>query len=70
MVESLDTSKVGQGRNLYNKACSYALAERKSEAIQMVREALKLAPNLVEWSKQDTDLENLRDDPEFEEIYL
>jgi len=69
MVESLDTSEVGRGRNLYNKACSYALVGRKPEAIRMVKEALRLAPNLVEWSKQDTDLGSLRDDPDFKAIY-
>ena len=66
----LEPSEAGRGRNLYNKACAYALAGRKSEAIQMVKEALKLVPTLVEWSQKDEDLECLRHDPEFEAIYL
>jgi tetratricopeptide (TPR) repeat protein len=68
-VEPLDASEVGRGRNLYNKACAYAMAGRKMEAIEMVVESLKLAPNLVEWSKQDTDLDCLRDIPAFKKVY-
>ncbi len=67
--EKMDSSEVGRGRNLYNRACSYALAGRTDEAIIMVKEALKLAPNLLEWSKQDTDLDSLRDKPEFKALY-
>jgi tetratricopeptide (TPR) repeat protein len=69
LVDNIDSSEVGRGRNLYNKACSYALAGRKSEAITMVKEAVKLAPNLLEWSKQDSDLDSLREDPQFKAIY-
>jgi hypothetical protein len=69
MAEALDSSEGGQGRNLYNKACSYALAGHKAEAIPMVVKAVKLAPDLLEWSKQDSDLESLRDDPQFMTIY-
>lgn len=69
MAEALDSSEAGQGRNLYNKACSYALAGHKAEAIPMVILAVKLAPDLLEWSKQDSDLESLRDDPQFLAIY-
>jgi hypothetical protein len=69
MSEKMDSSEVGRGRNLYNKACSYALAGRGGEAISMVKESVKLAPNLLEWSKQDTDLDGLRDNPEFKLIY-
>ncbi|MGB8253414.1 MAG: DinB family protein [Anaerolineaceae bacterium] len=69
VIDMFETTDVGRGRNLYNKACSYALVGQKPEAIQMVKEALKLSPNLLEWSKQDTDLDCLRDDPVFKAIY-
>jgi len=69
MINPLDSSERGRGRNLYNKACSYALAGHKTEAIQMLKDALKLAPDLLEWSKQDSDLDNLREDPQFMAIY-
>jgi hypothetical protein len=69
MAEKIDSSEIGRGRNLYNKACSYALAGHSTDAIAMVKEAVKLAPNLVEWSKQDTDLDSLREDPAFKAIY-
>ncbi|MBN2258615.1 MAG: DinB family protein [Anaerolineaceae bacterium] len=69
MVEALVSSEAGRGRNLYNKACSYALAGRKADAIKMVMNAVKIAPNLLEWSRKDSDLDCLRDDPEFQAIY-
>jgi hypothetical protein len=69
MVEKQDSSEEGRGRNLYNKACSYALAGHKVEAISMVKAAVKLAPNLLEWSKQDSDLDCLRDETSFKAIY-
>ena len=69
MSEKMDSSEVGRGRNLYNKACSYALAGRTADAIPMVKEAVKLAPTLLEWSKQDSDLDSMREDPEFKAIY-
>ena len=69
MAEALDSSDAGRGRNLYNKACSYALAGHTTEAIPMVKEALGMAPDLLEWSKQDTDLDGLRGDPQFMAIY-
>jgi hypothetical protein len=69
VIEEMDYSDRVHGRNLYNKACSYALAGSKKEAIRMLKEALQLEPNLVEWSRQDSDLESLRGDAEFEAIY-
>jgi tetratricopeptide (TPR) repeat protein len=69
VIEQLDSSDVARGRNLYNKACSYTLAGRSADAIPMVVEAVKMAPNLLEWSKQDSDLDSLRDDPQFKTIY-
>lgn len=54
---------------LYNLGCFYAKTGQRAEAIAAVRESLRRAPQLVAWSKQDSDLDPLRDDPTFQAIY-
>lgn len=68
-LSPLDASPEWRSLLLYNLACMYALAGDKARAIEGLREALPLAPNLVEWSKQDTDLDSLRDDPALQALY-
>lgn len=58
-----------QGTTLYNLACIYALSGNTDRAISQLGQALKLNPGLVEWSKQDSDLESLRDEPAFQALY-
>ena len=53
----------------YNLACFYALNGMKEKAIPNLKEAFKLRPNLIEWSKQDSDLNSLREMPEFKALY-
>jgi tetratricopeptide (TPR) repeat protein len=57
------------GNALYNLGCYYARAGETEAAIDAVRQALPLNPALVEWSKQDSDLDSLRDLPAFQAIY-
>ena len=54
---------------VYNLACYYALAGLKDKAIATLGEALQIDSSLVEWSKQDADLNSLRDDPAFQALY-
>lgn len=54
---------------LYNLGCFYAKTGQAAPAIEAVRESLAQAPRLVEWSKQDSDLDSLRGDPAFQAIY-
>jgi hypothetical protein len=58
-----------RGIALYDLACFYATAGRPDEALPLLREALPLHPRLVEWSKQDPDLDSLRDRPEYQALY-
>jgi hypothetical protein len=58
-----------QGVYLYNLGCYYALAGDKERAISHVRQALPLRPSLVEWSEQDSDLDSLREEPEFQALF-
>ena len=57
------------GNARYNLACFYALTGQTELALSELREALQLRPNLIEWSKQDTDLASLRADPAYQALY-
>ena len=61
----LDPSPAWRGTNLYNLACQHALNGDKEKALALLTEALALQPQLREWSRQDTDLVGLREDPAF-----
>jgi hypothetical protein len=65
----LDDTPTWRGTNLYNLACNYALTGYKDKALASLSEALRLAPELVEWSRQDADLVSLRDDPAYQALY-
>lgn len=49
----------------YNLACSLALAGRKEEALEALRQAIQLGYVDFEHMKKDPDLKTLRDDPRF-----
>ena len=53
----------------YNLACYYAISGQKARALAELASALKLNPDLIEWSKQDSDLDSLRDDPAYQALY-
>jgi hypothetical protein len=62
------TSRI-YGYASYNLGCAYARRGETAQAIDAVGEALSLIPALVEHSKQDTDLDSLRDLPAFQALY-
>ena len=41
----------------------------KEEALSELTQALALTPQLVDWSKQDPDLNSLHDEPAFNALY-
>jgi tetratricopeptide (TPR) repeat protein len=53
---------------LYNVACAEALAGRKEDAIEHLRQSLALDEHGREWAKGDSDFDSLRDDPEFKQL--
>jgi tetratricopeptide (TPR) repeat protein len=57
------------GAARYNLACFYAMSGQTGKAIAELRGALHLRPDLLEWSKQDTDLVSLRDIPAYQALY-
>ena len=68
-LEAIDSSPSWQGTIRYNLACHYALRGKGSKAIAALSEALRLNPDLTEWSKQDSDLDSLRSRPDYQALY-
>jgi quercetin dioxygenase-like cupin family protein len=53
----------------YNLACCEALAGRKDDALGHLEQAFAKAPEQFrEWAKNDSDLDTLRDEPEFQQL--
>lgn len=53
---------------VYNLACFYSLQGMKEKALENLKIAFKERPELVEWSKQDPDMNPMRDDPAFQAL--
>ena len=68
-MADLDPDPKWQGNVLYNLACVYALSGLKDKAIPALEEAFALNPGLLDWSKQDSDLNSLRQEPAFLALY-
>ena len=56
------------GTVLYNLACVRVQQSRKDEAIELMREAIPLRPDLRELAVGDPELAQLRDEPRFKEL--
>jgi tetratricopeptide (TPR) repeat protein len=68
-LEGLDPSPSWHGTIRYNLACHYALRGQGLKAVATLSEALRLNPDLTEWSKQDSDLDSLRGEPAYRALY-
>jgi hypothetical protein len=53
----------------YNLACFFALNGEKERAIKSLKTAFVESPDLIEWSKSDSDLDALREDADFKALY-
>jgi hypothetical protein len=53
----------------YNLACFYAATDQKEKVWAPLREALAERPELKEWARQDSDLDTLRGEPEYQAIF-
>jgi hypothetical protein len=67
-IASLDDSDGWQGVRLYNLACFYAITGDPQHALELLRQALPLRPDLTAWAKEDNELASLWDDPEFKTL--
>lgn len=68
-LSSLDNGPAWQGTIRYNNACSFSLLGDTETAVHELREALKLNPDLTEWSRQDPDFEPIRGDAGYKALY-
>jgi hypothetical protein len=69
LLMALDDSATWQSIATYNLACVYALAGEKGRAIDKVGDALRLNPDLTEWSKEDPDLASIHEEPGYQALY-
>jgi hypothetical protein len=58
-----DESLRWQGQSIYNLACFYALSGDKERAIENLGKAISLSSDMIEWSREDTDLTSIWDEP-------
>lgn len=68
MTERLCRFPTWKANSIYNLACFYALNGLEKEAIEKLKVAFKDRPELIEWSKQDSDMDPLREMPEFKAL--
>jgi hypothetical protein len=57
-----------QGVTRYNVACHFAKNGIKQRALELLPRAFELAPDLVEWSQKDSDLDSLRDEDAYKAL--
>lgn len=57
-----------KGNAVYNLACFYSLQGMKEKALENLKIAFNERPTLIEWSRQDADMDPLRDDPDFQAL--
>ena len=69
-LAKLENSPEWRAGLLYNMACIHALAGQPDAAMDELRQALTLRPDLAEWSKEDTDLASLRDRTDYQALYV
>jgi tetratricopeptide (TPR) repeat protein len=69
LLGQLDDSPSWHGITLYNLACYYAISGQKEKAIDGLRQALQLNPDLTEWSQQDPDFVSIREEPAYQSLY-
>jgi len=65
----LDDSDGWRGVVTYNLACFYALSDQPALAVEKLRRAFELNPWLIDWSKEDSDLDSLRELVDFQALY-
>ncbi len=68
-LNALDESPEWQGNQRYNLACFYAQHDHAERAIELLEESFGMNPGLLDWSKQDSDLDALRDLSAFQALY-
>jgi len=63
------TLRANEASILYNAACTYAMLNRKREALETLKLAWEAGFKDSTWARRDPDFAILHDDPEFERMY-
>jgi serine/threonine protein kinase/tetratricopeptide (TPR) repeat protein len=63
------TLRANEASILYNAACTYAMLQRKDQAMEALRRAWEAGFKDATWARKDPDLALLREDPEFDKMY-
>jgi tetratricopeptide (TPR) repeat protein len=63
LQEQLDDAPGWRASVYYNLACYYAITGSRSKAIAGLEKAFELSPDLIAWSKSDSEIDPIRDDP-------
>jgi serine/threonine protein kinase/Flp pilus assembly protein TadD len=58
----------GDPNTLYNAACTYAILGKKAEALETLKKAFAAGLGNQNWVANDSDLDCLHDDPEFQKL--
>ncbi len=58
----------GDPNTLYNAACTYGILGKKAEALETIKKAFAAGYSNRTWAAKDSDLDSLRDDPEFQKL--
>jgi Protein of unknown function (DUF1706) len=58
-----------RGAVYYNLACYFALIGETDPAISNLADALRLSPDLLAWSQEDSDLDSLRGEAAYQALY-
>ena len=63
------TLRANEASILYNAACTFALLQRKSEAMDTLKKAWEAGFKDATWARRDPDLAILHGEPEFDTLY-
>jgi tetratricopeptide (TPR) repeat protein len=63
------TLRPGDSMVLYNAACTFAMMNKKAEAMDAMSKTWKAGYRDADWVRRDPDLAILHGDPEFEKLY-
>lgn len=53
---------------MYNLACCYSMLGEKDSALTYLHRAAQLAPQCVDWAKEDREFDPIREDPVFQDL--
>jgi tetratricopeptide (TPR) repeat protein len=72
-AEAAEEEKVARSlmdyENEYNRACFEAICDNTDKALRLLQIALEKKQVGVEWAQEDPDLDFIRDDPRFKELF-